>query len=526
MTGQDITRRQSLPNDHDTANNTDYRQSTNSAFTNGINSSSAQDQRDGIDVQRAPWRRLYSFITYTPARCRYDPEQPLVFSNWLNVLFACAGCITVANLYYTHPILNLFARDFDVTDQEASYIPTLAQAGYAVGLFLLNPPGDLLRRRPYILLLVWITATLWIGLCITTNFQVFLVLTFLTGLTTVTPQLMMPLVGELAPKDRKATALSIVVSGLLLGILVARLLSGVVALYIGWRYIYWIAFGLQYIVLILLWFFMPDYPSTNPQEDWLSTMKAYPWLLWDIVRLIFQHPVLAQSCLIGLFSSAAFTSFWTTLTFLLAGPPYRYDSLVIGLFALIGIGAMSMGPVFARTVMDKRQPIFGVIVGTIINLLGCIIGTFVGRSSVVGPILQAAFTDIGLQTSQIGNRTGIYAVEPLKRNRVNTAYMLGVFFGQLMGTGVGNAVYARGGWVHSGAVNIALVGFGLLLCFVKGPHDSRWFGYQGGWNMKVRHLKEERNNEDVTHVSDEKPGQLPESEGNTTKTSMSKPAST
>lgn len=297
----------------------------------------------------------------------------------------------------------------------------------------------------------------------------------------------MPLVGDLAPKHRKATALSIVVSGLLLGMLVARLLSGVVALYIGWRYIYWISFGLQYLILVLLWLFMPDYPSTNPQDDWVATAKAYPLLLWDIVRLIFKHPVLAQSCLIGLFSSAAFTSFWTTLTFLLAGRPYNYDSLIIGLFALIGIGAMSWGPIFARTVMDKHQPIFGVIIGTVINLAGCVIGTFVGLHSVAGPVIQAAFTDIGLQTSQIGNRTGIYAVEPLKRNRVNTAYMLGVFFGQLIGTAVGNELYAGGGWIHSGAMNIAFVGVAFLLCFVKGPHDAGWFAYKNGWNMSVQH---------------------------------------
>lgn len=170
----------------------------------------------------------------------------------LNILFAFAGCFTVANLYYSHPILNLLAQEYQTTDQEASYVPTLAQAGYAVGLFLLNPLGDLVRRRPLVLLLVWFTATVWIGLCLTRSFQVFLALTFVTGFSTVTPQLMMPLVGELAPANRKATALSVVVSGLLLGMLIARLLSGVVALYIGWRYIYWIAFCLQYIILVLL----------------------------------------------------------------------------------------------------------------------------------------------------------------------------------------------------------------------------------------------------------------------------------
>lgn len=125
--------------------------------------------------------KLFDVISYTPRRCRYDPERPPEFSTWLNILFAFAGCFTVANLYYTHPILNLLARDFQVSDQQASFIPTMAQAGYAIGLFLLNPPGDLLRRRPYILILVWLTATLWIGLCITTSYQVFLALTFITG---------------------------------------------------------------------------------------------------------------------------------------------------------------------------------------------------------------------------------------------------------------------------------------------------------------------------------------------------------
>lgn len=506
-----LSQRDDITQSHDgSSTKGKIQQATISPARTGSKSSNDAVNTEGEGRQpKGIWHKVYVVVTYTPKRCRYDPNEPLQFSTWLNILFAFAGCFTVANLYYSHPILNLLARDFNVSDHEASYIPTLAQAGYAVGLFLLNPPGDLLRRRPYILILVWLTATLWIGLCVTTSFKLFLALTFLTGLTTVTPQLMMPLVGDLAPKERKATALSIVVSGLLLGMLVARLLSGVVALYIGWRYIYWIAFGLQYLILILLWLFMPDYPSTNPQPNWQCTVKAYPPLLWDIVLLIFRHPVLAYACLIGMFNSAAFTSFWTTLTFLLAGPPYHYDSLVIGLFALIGIGAMSWGPVFARTVMDKHQPMFGVIIGASINLVGCIVGTFVSRHNVAGPIIQAALGDIGLQTSQIGNRTGIYAVEPLKRNRVNTAYMLGVFFGQLMGTGVGNAVYARGGWLHSDAVNIAFVAVSLMICFVKGPHEKGWFGWGGGWNMRVRHEKKKQQQQEKKDKKDEKGGRRP-----------------
>jgi predicted MFS family arabinose efflux permease len=161
---------------------------------------------------------------------------------------------------------------------------------------------------------------------VTNSFVTFGVLTFITGVTTVTPQLMLPLVGDIAPVHKRATSLAIVVSGMLLGMLIARLLSGIVAQYIGWRYIYWIAFALQYLILILLWLFMPDYPATNPG---VSIWRKYPWLLWDIVKLAFKYPVIIQSCLIGLFTSTVFTSYWTTLTFLLAGSPYHYSSVII-----------------------------------------------------------------------------------------------------------------------------------------------------------------------------------------------------
>ena len=361
----------------------------------------------------------------------------------------------------------------------------MAQAGYAAGLLLLCPLGDLIKRRPFVLWLVWFTATMWIGLCVTHSFSSFLAISFITGATTVTPQLMLPLVGDLAPPNRRSTCLSIVVSGMLLGMLLARLLSGVVARFIGWRYIYWIAFALQYLILILLYFFMPDYPSTNPDHSRpKAIMKKYPTLPFDILRLTIKHPVLAFACLIGFLTSSTFTSYWTTLTFLLSSPPYNYSSLIIGLFAIIGIAAMTFGPVFARTFMEHHPPLFSVIIGEIICLTGLIIGTYTGKHTVAGPIIQAALLDMGLQTSQIANRTAIYKTEPKKRNRVNTAYMVSVFCGQLMGTAVGNRLYAEGGWIVSGSASVGFVGLALLLCFVRGPREKGWIGWTGGWSWR------------------------------------------
>ncbi|KAK1995878.1 major facilitator superfamily transporter [Colletotrichum falcatum] len=305
----------------------------------------------------------------------------------------------------------------------------------------------MVRRRPFILGLIWVTAMLWLGLCVTNSFAAFLALSFMVGATTVTPQLMLPLVADMAPADRKASSLSITTSGLMLGMLIARLLSGIVANYTSWRNIYWIGFGAQYLILALLFFFLPDYPSKNP--DGLGYLSA----LWTIVTMMFTEPVLVYACLIGFCISAIFTSFWTTLTFLLASPPYEYPSVTIGLFSLIGIAAICGGPVYGRLVMDRYVPFLSSVIGQIVILAGCLVGAFTGEFTVAGPVIQAVCIDLGIQTAQTANRTSIYTINAKARNRVNTAYMVCVFCGQLTGTAVGNRLYAQGGWKYSGGTS-------------------------------------------------------------------------
>lgn len=313
----------------------------------------------------------------------------------------------------------------------------------------------------------------------TKSFAVFSAISFVTGITTVTPQLMLPLVGDLAPPHRRAEALSIVTAGNLLGILIARLLSGVVTEYTSWRNIYWIAFALQYLILALLWLSMPDYPATNSSLNYFA-------MLWSILGMLKKHPVLVQACLIGFCNSAPFTSYWTTLTFLLSGAPYHYGSLAIGLWALIGIAAMVLTPFGARGVIDRFVPLFSVLLGSLVALVGVVVGTYTGLHSAAGPALQAFFLDMGLQTTQIANRSAIYACEPNARNRINTAYMLFTFFGQITGTAAGNRLYARGGWVASGSLSVGFVGFTILLCAARGPWQTGWLGWSEGCGIRKR----------------------------------------
>ncbi|OAL49363.1 MFS general substrate transporter [Pyrenochaeta sp. DS3sAY3a] len=428
---------------------------------------------------------MYEILTWTPPNCRWDPNRPPQFSMSMNVLFAFAAGFTVANLYYNHPILNILAHDFGVRYEQVAQIPTVMQAGYAAGLLFLCPLGDLLPRRPFVCGLVLFTATMWLGLCITTNLATFTAISFITSVTTVTPQLMLPLVGDLAPPNRRAAALSIVVSGLMLGVLIARVLSGTMTNFVTWRAVYWMSLGLQYLIFILLWLFMPDYPATNPGMNYFR-------ILWDIVKMLFRHPVLVQACLAGLLCSAPFTSFWTTLTFLLAGEPYHYDSLTIGLFGLIGIAGMIASPVYARLVTDRFVPHFSVLFGLSCSLIAVVLGTYIGTFNVSGPVLQALLLDFGNQTAQIANRSSIYSIEPKRRNGVNTAFMVSTFCGQLIGTAAGNHIYAAGGWIGSGSASVGFIIAAILVIVARGPWEEHWVGWRGGWSM----IKKDKNSAD------------------------------
>lgn len=282
--------------------------------------------------------------------------------------------------------------------------------------------------------------------------------------------------------SKRAISLSIVVSGNLLGIVIARILSGVVTNFTAWRNIYWIALALQYFIWSLLWFFMPDYPSSNPAG------LNYFRMLYSILLLYKRHAVLVHAGACSFMISAAFTSFWTTLTFLLASAPYNYDSVVIGLFALIGIAGMFLGPLYAKYIVQPHAPWFSVIIGSCVGITGIIIGTYIGRTTVAGPIIQAFALDASMQLTQIANRSAIYSVEPQGRNRVNTAFMLMTFVGQLTGTSAGNRLYEIGGWTASGSLSVGLLGLNFVLCAIRGPWEQGWWGWTGGWHVKKKEV--------------------------------------
>ncbi|TRX92060.1 hypothetical protein FHL15_006927 [Xylaria flabelliformis] len=446
-----------------------------------------------MDAEKKPRvaTRFVRALVWTPPWLRWDLHKDADHElTWgLAVLFGVAGAFSVANLYYANPILNILADEFGVSNERAALIPSVTQAGYAGGLLLVIPLGDILRRRFLVLGLVFLAAVAWLGCTLTTSFSSFLALSFLVGLFTVTPQLMFPLTVQYAPPRHKATMTSLVMSGVVLGILIARLISGIVTQYVSWRIVYWLSLGLQTLIFALLFFSLKDYPIARPGT-------TYPAILFRIVQLPFQKPALAQSSLIAFMVMGTFTSFWTTLTFQLA-EIFRLAPLEVGLFALAGISPVFLNPVVSRLITSRMHTHGTVMIGILMTLTAVLIGTFVGTFSLAGPIVWALLGDLGVNTNIVANRMAIAHVDPTAHNAVNSVYMIFTFAGQLFGTAVGNALYARGGWTWSGGLNIAQLGAALMILVVRGPHEKGWVGWSGGWDLKTPESME------VTTDSDE-----------------------
>ncbi|KAG6847280.1 hypothetical protein H0H93_009096 [Arthromyces matolae] len=329
---------------------------------------------------------------------------------------------------------------------------------YAVGLLLISPLGDLIRRRPLLILLLTLSTSLSIGLAVTKSLAAFEALSFLVGMTSVTPQVLLPLAADLAPPERRASAISNVLSGLLFGILIARVLSGVIAEFTTWRVVYYMAIGTQAAVLVGLYLSIPDYPAKNKN-------MTYRGILWSMAKFCVTEPLLIQGSLINLASSACFSSFWVTLTFLLGGPPYNYSTLVIGLFGLVGMFGVAMGP-FVGKAVDRLV---------------------IWYASLIGIIFVICFQAIQTGSGGINIGTVIVAtIDPNARARLNAIMILSIFIGQVMGTSVGTRVFVAYGWRMASILNMAWSGFQLVILLLRGPHCNRftWFGYEGGWEAR------------------------------------------
>uniref|UniRef100_A0A8H7XPA1 Major facilitator superfamily (MFS) profile domain-containing protein n=1 Tax=Psilocybe cubensis TaxID=181762 RepID=A0A8H7XPA1_PSICU len=351
-----------------------------------------------------------------PKRLRYHPAKPFNFNIWMNWGLSFAATFLISNMYYCQPLLIQMSITFGASYEAVSKVPTLIQAGYAVGLFFICPLGDLVRRRQLLLLLVFVTATLTIGLAITRSILVFQILNFLIGLANISPQILVPLAADLARPEQRAFAYSIVLTGMLSGVLIARVLSGVIAQFSSWRVVYYMAIGAQYLILLVSYAVIPDYPAKNKD-------MTYQGILWSMIKYSVTEPLVVQVEIMSIMTSACFSSYWVTLTFLLGGPPYNYSTLVIGLFGLLGLAGMAMGP-FAGRIVDNIAPWYGMLVSTILLLVFQSIQTAAAGFSIAAVIIACIGLDAIRQMQNVSLTTAVFSIEMGAVSRLNALFVL------------------------------------------------------------------------------------------------------
>jgi predicted MFS family arabinose efflux permease len=365
------------------------------------------------------------------------------------------GCgLSVANLYYNQPLLVQMARSFGVPAPRTGLVATLSQVGYALGLLLFVPLGDLLERRSFVTAMLGAVTLALLAVAVAPGFAWLAAASLVLGATTVVPQVLIPFAAGLASPAERGRVVGTVMGGLLIGVLSARTVSGFVGTYFGWRAMYLVAAALMVALAVAMRLLLP---RGTPALSGIS----YPALLRSTWGLFRVESVLRQSCLFGATGFGAFSAFWTTLAFYLAGPPFGYGGDVAGLFGLIGVVGALAAPLVGR-LADRRSPRFTIALG-----LGCMLAAFAVLyglgDQLWGLAVGVVLLDLGAQTNHISNQARIYGLRAEAHSRLNTAYMVAFFLGGSLGSYAASRAWGRLGWA-----GVCLVGASFLLLGLAG----------------------------------------------------------
>ena len=373
-------------------------------------------------------------------------------------MMSLASAVAVANIYYNQPMLADMMRTFNVGPHQIGLVATFTQLGYAAGMPLFIPLGDFVERRGLVVWLFLAVAASLVATATAQNLVWIVAASFLVGVTTVIAQIMIPLAAELAPPGQQGRTIGMILSGVLLGILLARTVSGIVAKYFGWRMMYWIAAVLAIIFAALLRARLPAVPAKSG--------ITYKQLIHSIFRLVIDLPKLRQISFIAAMFFASFIAFWTTLIFLLETPPYHYGSQAAGLFGLIGATGIFVAPIAGRQA-DRRSPRFVVGIAIVVVLAAFAVFWLLGFH-LWGLVVGVILLDAGVQAAQVANQSRVLGLLPEARNRVNTVYMISYFTGGSIGSLLGSWAWGRWHWHGVCAAGLVFISLAAVVFLARG----------------------------------------------------------
>jgi predicted MFS family arabinose efflux permease len=372
------------------------------------------------------------------------------FSAWIILILATACGLIAANLYYAQPLVGPISSALGISSGAAGLIVTLTQIGYGIGLLFIVPLGDILENRKLVVVSLLLTVVALTLAAVVKNAALFLTVSLFIGLGSVAAQVLVPYAAQLSPDATRGRNVGNVMSGLLLGIMLARPISSIVAEFWGWRAVYYLSATAIFVLALLLAMVLP---ARQP-----LTITRYPALLYSMLHLLKTTPTLQRRAIYHACVFATFSLFWTTVPLLLTSPIFHFSQKEVALFALLGVSGAVAAPVAGR-LADRgwTRPATGIALALVIisGILPLVIQGST-TSALVTLVISAILLDMGVSANLVLGQRAILSLGAEFRSRLNGLYMAIFFAGGAIGSATGGWAYAIGGWKAVLLIGIAL----------------------------------------------------------------------
>ncbi|MFJ5698652.1 MFS transporter [Arthrobacter sp. NPDC093139] len=374
----------------------------------------------------------------------------------LTLLFALVGGVGVGNLYWAQPLLGDIAAEQGVLPGTSGLLVTLSQVGYALGVFLVVPLGDTLNRKRLIPIIMLLCSLSLGGCVLAPNFTVLLTTLALVGFTNVAGQLLLPLAGDLATDEQRGRVVGTIASGFLIGILLSRMVSGIVADIFGWRMIYVAASGMMLVLAAIMSRAIPVLAPRN--------RIPYGRLLRSVGEAVVRYRSVRIIAVLGAALMCVFMAFWTGLTFLLGADPFSFTASQIGLVSLFGVAGV-LGAQITGRVYDRGWSVPAIGIGLAITLVSIAVSGL-GGSSIVAVLVAVSLLSVGVQSVLVLLQTMMVSIDSAARSRLNTALIVGNFIGGAIGSTLAAILWQVGGWATVMSGSSLVVAFALTIWFI------------------------------------------------------------
>ncbi|WP_175639260.1 MFS transporter [Metabacillus schmidteae] len=384
-------------------------------------------------------------------------------ANFLIFILAISCGSLAANIYYAQPIVQLIARELNISSELSGLLTTFTQIGYGLGLFLIVPLADLIKSKKIIGILIGLTIISLIGTLISENGIVFILLTTLIGIGACAAQMLVPLTMRIVPIEETGKYVGRVMSGLLIGIMIARPLSIGIAGWFGWRMVFLFSLITLVVMLLLIIKFLPNYEVVS------TSNMSYPKLIASMVKLLINTSPLQQRAFYHACLFATFSLYWTVMPILLSSEPLHFSNNEIALFGFVAIAGALLTPTIGK-IADKGFISIMTNVSMMLVLLSIVLLFFVRDHSLTSVILitiSGISIDIGVSGNVLLGQKVIFGLNPEIRNRLNGLYMTIFFLGGAFGSWIGSYTYYKFNSEVTLIIGTALPLIALLVHLIK-----------------------------------------------------------